>query len=53
MPDELLQNHYCVAALQQWLSYNVIMALESDEHPDEQVERGAAPLHRPMTPART
>jgi hypothetical protein len=27
MPDPALQNHYCVAALQQRLSYNVTMSL--------------------------
>jgi hypothetical protein len=27
MPDPVLQNHYCVAALQQRLSYNVTMSL--------------------------
>jgi hypothetical protein len=27
MPDPVLQNHYCVAALQHRLSYNVTMSL--------------------------
>ena len=36
MPDELLQNRYCVAALQQRLSYNVIMTLQSNKR-NEQV----------------
>jgi hypothetical protein len=29
MPDRVLQNHYCVAALQHRLSYNVIMSLSA------------------------
>ncbi len=37
MPDELLQNHYCVASLQPRLSYNVIMTLPSDGQSDEMV----------------
>jgi hypothetical protein len=31
MPDRMLQNHYCVAALQQPLSYNDIMSLLANE----------------------
>jgi hypothetical protein len=29
MPDRVLQDHYCVAALQHRLSYNVIMSLSA------------------------
>jgi hypothetical protein len=31
MPDRVLQNHYCVAALQQRLSYNEIMSLSAND----------------------
>ena len=37
MPDELLQSHYCVAASQQRLSYNVIVSLQSNDQNDEPV----------------
>jgi len=37
MPDRVLQNHYCVAALQQRLSYNVTMSLPASQHSDQPI----------------
>jgi hypothetical protein len=37
MADLLLQNHYCVAALQHGLSYNVIMSLPANQQSHEPV----------------
>jgi hypothetical protein len=31
MPDPMLQKHYCVAAMQHRVSYNVIMSLPSSQ----------------------
>jgi hypothetical protein len=36
MPDRVLQNHNCVAALQHRLSYNVIMSLSVNEQSNEE-----------------
>ena len=43
MPDRVLQNHYCVAALQHRFSYNGIMSLSASEQSKEPV----APARRP------
>jgi hypothetical protein len=46
MPDRVLQNHNCVAALQHRLPYNVIMSLPASENSDEPVastRRAAGP----------
>jgi hypothetical protein len=48
MPDRVLQNHYCVAALQQRLPYNDIMSLP----PSKQDSRPAAPSRRTAAPPR-
>jgi hypothetical protein len=46
MPDRVLQNHNCVAALQHRLSHNVIMSPTANEQSDEPV----APMQR-VSPA--
>jgi hypothetical protein len=46
MPDRVLQNHNCVAALQHRLSHNVIMSLAANQQSDEPVaspRRAAGP----------
>jgi hypothetical protein len=39
MPDRVLQNHYCVAALQHRLSYNGVMSLSVSKQSDESVSK--------------
>jgi len=48
MPDRMLQNHYCVAALQHRFSYNVTMSVPASEQSGEPVAstRRAADLRR-------
>ena len=56
MPDRVLQNHYCVAALQQRFSYNGIMNLPTSEHSDQPVasaRRVAGPRRAPARSGRT
>jgi hypothetical protein len=56
MPDRVLQNHYCVAALQQPLSYNGIMNLPASEQIDQPMAsaRGVAgPRRAPALSCRT
>src|SRR5215469_1934592 len=53
MPDRMLQNHYCVAALQHRFSYNVTMSLPASEQSDEPVAltrraAGPQPPHLPF-----
>src|SRR5689334_22367451 len=37
MPDRVLQNHYCVAALQHRLAYNGVMSISSREQSNQPV----------------
>jgi hypothetical protein len=52
MPDRVLQNHNCVAALQHRLSHNVNMSLRTGQQNDEPAAspRRGASRRRPVTP---
>src|SRR5690349_23526011 len=43
MPDRVLQNHYCVAALQHRFSYNGVMSLSASEQSGEPVAAARRP----------
>lgn len=52
MPHRLLQNHYCVAALQQRLSYNGVMSLSISKQNNESVsEQSDEPVASPRQAA--
>jgi hypothetical protein len=44
MPDRVLQNHNCVAALQRRLLYNVVMSLRTSQHGDGPASARAEPM---------